>query len=299
MLPKSFLQLKGITVGNFNMGCNFRIDNAIIIMIHYKLDILAIQEHTPWNRELSEGEIASIERHCNRWGYFVKISKLQILLIDKQLIACHRITNVYEDGRIIQCRLEISENQFVSLLPVYGIPHAGGEKLQPCDADVEENSILQRMTTVQNCLHDLLNDAIKSNDIIFVFGDLQDTPDNTKLFHYGSCRLPKHPLGIVAQCESLDLMYGKVLGILERKFVVVLWRTLGLVNMFMQAVENLVLKSGTFWEYLAAYLIGGLSANTVIFLLSLLLLFICPSRRCSSKKGPRCHIVLHLASTGG
>jgi len=53
MLPKSFLQLKGITVGNFNMGCNFRIDNAIIIMIHYKLDILAIQEHTPWNRELS------------------------------------------------------------------------------------------------------------------------------------------------------------------------------------------------------------------------------------------------------
>jgi hypothetical protein len=187
------------------MGCNFRIDNAIIIMIHYKLDILAVQEHTPWNRELLEGEITSIERHCNRWGYFVKISKLQILIIDKQLIACHRITNVYEDGRILQCRLEISENQFVSLLPVYGIPHAGGEKLQHCDDDAEENSILQRMATVKNCLHDLLSDAIKSNDIIFVLGDLQDTPDNTKLFHYGSCRLPKHPLGIVAQCESMGL----------------------------------------------------------------------------------------------
>jgi hypothetical protein len=101
VLPKSFLQLKGITVGNFNMGCNFRLDNAIIIMIHYKLDILAVQEHTPWNRELLEGEITSIERHCNRWGYFVKISKLQILIIDKQLIACHRITNVYEDGGIL------------------------------------------------------------------------------------------------------------------------------------------------------------------------------------------------------
>ena len=105
------------------MGCNFRIDTAIIIMIQYKLDILAIQEHTPWNRNLSEGEITSIERHCNKWGYLVKISKLQILIIDKQLTACHRDTTEYEDGRILRCRFEISNNKFVSFFPVYGIPH--------------------------------------------------------------------------------------------------------------------------------------------------------------------------------
>ena len=34
VLPKSFLQLKGIVGGNFNMGCNFRIDDAISIMIN-------------------------------------------------------------------------------------------------------------------------------------------------------------------------------------------------------------------------------------------------------------------------
>ena len=32
MLPKSFLQLKGITVGNLNMGCNFRVEAAIAII---------------------------------------------------------------------------------------------------------------------------------------------------------------------------------------------------------------------------------------------------------------------------
>ena len=62
------------------------------------------------------------------------------------------------------------------------------------------------MTIVQNRLHDLLSDATKSKDVIFVFGDLQDTPDNSKLFHYGSCRLPKHPLGISVKCESSGLV---------------------------------------------------------------------------------------------
>ncbi len=93
-LSKSFLQLKGIAVGNFNMRCNFHISAAIRIMIQYNLTILAIQEHTPWNRELSEGEIASIEHHCDKWGYFVTLSKLQILIIDKQLTACHCETMV-------------------------------------------------------------------------------------------------------------------------------------------------------------------------------------------------------------
>ncbi len=31
-VPKSFLQLKGITVGNVNMGCNFHISATLRIM---------------------------------------------------------------------------------------------------------------------------------------------------------------------------------------------------------------------------------------------------------------------------
>ena len=204
-LPKSFLQLKGITVGNFNMGCNFQIDTAITIMIQYTLDILAIQEHTPWNRELSEGEITSIERHCNKWGFFVKISKLQILIIDKQLTACHQDTTIHENSRLLHCHFEIFQNHYVSFFPMYGIPHAGGEKLHSCEDEAEEKKTLQHMTNVNNRLQLLLHDAIKSKDTIYVFGDLQDTPDNSKLFHYGSCRLPKHPLGIITHCESIGL----------------------------------------------------------------------------------------------
>jgi len=85
-LPKSFLQLKGITVGNFNMGCNFHVSEAIWIMIQFNISILAIQEHTAWNKELQNLESASMERHCNKWGYFVTISKLQIVIIDRQFV---------------------------------------------------------------------------------------------------------------------------------------------------------------------------------------------------------------------
>jgi hypothetical protein len=41
--------------------------------------------------------------------------------------------------------------------------------------------------------------------MIYVFGELQDTPNNSKVFHYGPGQIPKHPLGIVKTCESLGL----------------------------------------------------------------------------------------------
>lgn len=53
-LPKSFLQLKGILIGNYNMAWNFHISSAIRIMIQHNLAILAIQEHTAWSRTLTE-----------------------------------------------------------------------------------------------------------------------------------------------------------------------------------------------------------------------------------------------------
>jgi hypothetical protein len=90
MIPKTFLQLKGKSVGNFNMACNFHISASLHVMVQYNLNILAIQEHALWHKELSDGEGTSIEQHSDKWGYFLTISKLQILIIDKQLRACHQ-----------------------------------------------------------------------------------------------------------------------------------------------------------------------------------------------------------------
>jgi hypothetical protein len=175
-------------------------------MIHYKLDILAIQEHMPWNRELFASEITSIERHCDHWGYIVKISRLQILRIDKQLTACHRGTAMFEDGRVVNSRFEISENEFVTFVPVYGVSHYGGENVQANPTqNIEENTILDKMARVQKTITGIINEAKKNGDILYIFGDLQDTPDNSKLFHYGSCRLPKHPLSIIKACETAGL----------------------------------------------------------------------------------------------
>ena len=55
---KSFLQLKGVCIANYYMGCNFNIAATLQLMIQYELSVLAIQEHTPWNRELSLMEMA-------------------------------------------------------------------------------------------------------------------------------------------------------------------------------------------------------------------------------------------------
>jgi len=61
------------------------------------------------------------------------------------------------------------------------------------------------MTSVKDQLRNIINQAYKTNDIIFVFGDLQVTPNNSKKFYYGSCKIPKHPLGIIKLCEGLGL----------------------------------------------------------------------------------------------
>jgi hypothetical protein len=51
------------------MNCNFDIESALCIMMRNQLSILAIQEHTPWNKELSTIQITSLNRHCEAWGY--------------------------------------------------------------------------------------------------------------------------------------------------------------------------------------------------------------------------------------
>lgn len=205
LLPKSFLQLKGISVANYNMGCNFHIAAALRIIMRYNLSILTIQEHSPWNKELSEGETTSISRLCDKWGYFATISKLQIIIVDKQLLACHRTSTAFEDGRIILYRFEISEKQSVSFISVYGVPHSASANIQKHNEIPSENTKLQIMTRLQSKLKALISKAHQDSDLLYIFGDLQDTPDNSKLFHYGPCRIAKHPLGIISTCEQQGL----------------------------------------------------------------------------------------------
>jgi hypothetical protein len=61
------------------------------------------------------------------------------------------------------------------------------------------------MASVQRKLKTLLAQAQRNKDILYVFGDLQDTPNNSKAFHYGQCRIPKHPSGIIKTCEDYQL----------------------------------------------------------------------------------------------
>jgi hypothetical protein len=178
VLPISFLQLQGISVGNLNMACNFHVYAALQIMIQYNLHILAIQEHTSWNRELTDGEVKSIHRHCDKWGYFATISKLQILIIDKQLLACHQNTTIIEDGHILKCHLEISMQNFATLVSAYGIPHHGRKKLHFLHREFQENSVLNKMSIIQDHIKKIIQLAQRNQDIVFIFGDLQDSLDN-------------------------------------------------------------------------------------------------------------------------
>ncbi len=98
------------------MGCNFNIAASIQLMIQYEIAILAIQEHTPWTRQLMESEINHIQRTCEKWEYFATVSKVQILIIAKQLATCIRNTTVHEEGRIIHTRMEVSSNLLISSL---------------------------------------------------------------------------------------------------------------------------------------------------------------------------------------
>jgi hypothetical protein len=101
------------------------------------------------NRELSDSAITSIEFYCDKWGYFAKISKLQILIIDKQLTACHHETVVHKEGRIINSLFELSKTNFVTFAMA---------KLRIT------SKILPRQII----------------SYLYIFGNLLGTPDNSK-----------------------------------------------------------------------------------------------------------------------
>jgi len=201
-IPNTFLALKGISIANFNMGCNFHIAAAFKLIADYDISILAIQEHTPWNKELSHIEITCIERSCENYGFFMIVSKMQILIIDKQLKACFLEAKQFMEGRIICHRFEIAPKKYVEFISAYGFPHSPSNRNSQNE---DQNRILQEMRTLSNHLRSLIINAQRTNTMIYIFGDLQDTPDNTRTCAYGSTKIPKHPLGIVKTCEDLGL----------------------------------------------------------------------------------------------
>jgi hypothetical protein len=77
-------------------------------MVQHEFNILAIQEHTLWNRELSQVEIASIEKTCDERGFSIIFSKLQLLIIGPQGTSMsRRCPHV--------CRIHYKSGQFFSL----------------------------------------------------------------------------------------------------------------------------------------------------------------------------------------
>jgi hypothetical protein len=174
-------------------------------MMQYELSVLAIQEHTPWSRELSDAEINGIQRYCNYWGFGVIISKVQILITDKQLTACIRESKIHEEGRIIHTKMEISQDKFVNFISTYGYPHSPNNRNYNINNIGDENAILQGMRRVRNTLKSICNKVKNAHELLYIFGDPQDTPDQSNLFYYGSKNIMKHPLGIIQTCEEYGL----------------------------------------------------------------------------------------------
>ena len=100
----------------------------------------------------------------------------------------------------MKCRFEISKDQYVTFVPVYGVAHFSGDHKKAYSSSTEENTKLKKMAAVKTQVEKIIDTASATADLLYVFGDLQDTPDQSKIFHRGSCRIPKHPLGIVKAC---------------------------------------------------------------------------------------------------
>jgi len=202
---KTFLQLKGISIATYNMACNFNVALALHIMAKHEISILAIQEHTPWNRTLTDMEIAAIERTCHNYGFLVNITKVQILIIDKQIATCLRETETHLEGRLIATRFEITRGKYVNFISLYGFPHSPNNRSKHNIDEQDENEIIQEMRKLRNTLRIIINRRNNASEIVYAFGDMQDTPDNSTLFRYGSNKIIKHPLGIIQTCEELGM----------------------------------------------------------------------------------------------
>ena len=119
--------------------------------------------------------------------------------------ACQREIEMYEEGRIIKSRFVISSRTYTNFVAVYRIPHSSDNYMQTNQETIEENLLLQRMRQIQKQIKKLSMNIIRNKELIYIFGDLQDTIDDSKNFYYGKSRIAKHLLGIVKTCEDIGL----------------------------------------------------------------------------------------------
>jgi hypothetical protein len=138
-------------------------------------------------------------------GVLCNSIKSTILIIDKQLATCIRNTTVHEEGHIIHTRMEVSSRKFVNFVSVYGYPHSPDNRGHHLPVDHDENLVLQGMERIQKSLKHIISKARKYEELIYIYGDLQDTPDRSKTFYYGNTTIAKHPTGIVQLCEDQNL----------------------------------------------------------------------------------------------
>jgi hypothetical protein len=85
-------------------------------------------------------------------GFFRTISKVQILIIGKQLTTCHHETTSFIDGRLIKSRFEVSRGKFVLFIPVYGIPHSPNNRNYASQDNTSEIEMIVKMNLVKQQL---------------------------------------------------------------------------------------------------------------------------------------------------
>jgi hypothetical protein len=92
---------------------------------------------------------------------------------------------MYEEGRIIKSRFVISSRTYTNFVAVYRIPHSSDNYMQTNQETIEENLLLQRMRQIQKQIKKLSMNIIRNKELIYIFGDLQDTIDDSKNFYHG------------------------------------------------------------------------------------------------------------------
>jgi hypothetical protein len=77
------------------------------------------------------------------------------------LLACHRETISYKEGRIITSHFQITDKQSATFVATYGIPHSGNDRRYSRLEATEENEILQEMRGIQEITNQSLRMLIK------------------------------------------------------------------------------------------------------------------------------------------
>lgn len=88
---------------------------------------------------------------------------------------------------------------------MYGIPHSENGRVHPEYINIEENSLFHEMGNIQDCIESSAKNAINSGDFIYIFGDLPDTPDNSKKSLW-EMQTSKTSVCIISGSEELCLL---------------------------------------------------------------------------------------------